>query len=636
MTQANLDVQDGDQTDQLIIFNGINGETGEYLQKPLKPEDVRDIARDEFKNEDNRKKLEEIGEKAKDKDKKYFGLPKSVNPGDLAQTGWGIIFPSLEASRTAEIKEKLKSLLDHRKEQVGEEKYKEFKYNESQTAEAFLGLQFAEDGAIADLKKIPYYLLIVGSPEEIPYKFQHALDLTYAVGRIYFEHLDDYERYASNVVNAERGKHSRPRRAVFWSVKNQRDKATKLSTEYLVSPLSEWMESNIENWEVQTFCEQEATKACLKELLGGSKTPAFLFTASHGLGFDKGHEQQLSHQGALLCQDWSGAGSIEPRVYFSADDVKDNDDLRGLIAFHFACHSVGTPQLDYLARYQPEKPKELAPYPFVARLPQRLLSRGALAIIGHVERISPSSFIGEHGIERLSAFKETLTCLIKNGHPVGSAVESFNLEYSSLTSRVLEKVQDPTTEPSDLSNSYLLLKNTRSYAILGDPAVRLAVSNDPNSEQPINKLENSPLLPSELERSIEESIEEDTAKDIVTRDLVVSERDQPEPDEHIPHQTNHQLIQVLEQFANTVEQATPHELEYLWSTFEDAKKQLCEVEKKLEFLKLKQVKLQLIQSLEEYIDITQTALSDRAKDSPTIAVTIEAATELLNSLKQLS
>jgi hypothetical protein len=108
-------------------------------------------------------------------------------------------------------------------------------------------------------------------------------------------------------------------------------------------------------WTVEQVLAQEATKSRLSQLLGGPETPALLSTASHGMGFAKGHPRQLAHQGALLCQDWPGPsawhgqGTIPAEHYFAADDVGEDARLLGLVAFHFACCGAGTPRWDDFA-----------------------------------------------------------------------------------------------------------------------------------------------------------------------------------------------------------------------------------------------------------------------------------------------
>src|SRR6185369_7057447 len=120
-----------------------------------------------------------------------------------------------------------------------------------------------------------------------------------------------------------------------------------------------------------------------------TKPPAFLFTASHGMGFPLGHPKQSDSQGALLCQDWPGLGQIGPEHYFAASDLTDEARVHGMIAFHFACYGAGTPAFDRFIYEPGESPEPIAKEAFISALPKKLLSHskgGALAVIGHVER----------------------------------------------------------------------------------------------------------------------------------------------------------------------------------------------------------------------------------------------------------
>jgi hypothetical protein len=270
-------------------------------------------------------------------------------------------------------------------------------------------------------------------------------------------------------------------------VHNSDDRATQLSADRLIKPLSESVSLDKPDWSVQTILREEATKSRLSQLIGGADTPAVLFTASHGVSFPKDHPRQFPHQGALICQDWPGPiqwkGELDAdNHYFCADDVSDDAKLLGLIAFHFACYGAGTPQTDDFFRQTDIQRQDIAPHAFVAKLPQKLLSHpkgGALAVIGHVERAWGCSFMWKRAGEQLDVFQSTLKRLME-GHPIGSAIEFFNERYAELSSDLsshLDNIRHGTPANDwDLANIWTANNDARNYAIVGDPAVRLMVA----------------------------------------------------------------------------------------------------------------------------------------------------------------
>jgi hypothetical protein len=477
---------------ELLTFNGINGATGEYELAPMSAHDIASVALGEELDPEHLQELQDRRARAAEA---MLGPVEGVDEKNLAETGWGVIFAhSDEASGAAAgMKEALGELLAHRREQATRQAghtYREFTgvdaYRPGESKLRFLERHGVGPGP-ADPDKMPYYLLLVGSPEAIPYRFQYQLDVQYAVGRIHFDTLEAYAQYARSVVEAETGGVALPREAVFFGVRNRGDRATTLSADELVEPLGEEFAAHQSDWLVETLLAEEASKGQLGRLLGGDKTPAVLFSASHGMGFPSGDPRQLPHQGALLCQDWPGPhewrDAIPEDFYFSADDVGDEARLLGLMAFFFACYGAGTPLLDDFAHRAFRDREAIAPQAFVAGLPRRLLGHpkgGALAVIGHVERAWGYSFAWGRARRQLAVFESTLRRLM-GGHPVGSAIEYFNERYAELSTELSMMLEDiefgGERDDVGLAGLWTANNDARAYTVIGDPAVRLPVAD---------------------------------------------------------------------------------------------------------------------------------------------------------------
>ena len=222
--------------DDLLYFNGINGESGEYDLPPMSAAELSNF----IKGEASPENLSELRYRHESKGLKHLGVKEGVDPKRLDESGWGIVFAH---DADPAIQEALGPLLQLRQGQAGE-RFRVYAggdgYRPGESKSAWLARPPRKVGpGPADPDKVPYYLLICGSPEQIPYRFQTQLDVQYAVGRIHFDTLDEYANYARSVAEAEGGSLNLPRRMGFLGVANPMDQATNLSAKQLVAPLKE-------------------------------------------------------------------------------------------------------------------------------------------------------------------------------------------------------------------------------------------------------------------------------------------------------------------------------------------------------------------------------------------------------------
>lgn len=511
-----------------LVFNGINAVTGDYGRSPVPAKELAKLIQGKPSPEDYRAfvayqrtlgalsdledRLQRVTEaelelraveaeiNQQELKRKVSQAPMPVKPGagdpsNVKDVGWAIVFPAdMNPTLREQIKEALQPLLELRASQASDL----FRlcdgtaaYRPGERKDQYCNRLGIAPGA-ADPREFPYYVMLVGTPEDIPYRFQYQLDVMRGVGRLDFEDdLDAYAVYARNVVAAETGQVRLSRRMALFGTENPGDRATHLSARYLVRPLFENLTASPGPqelalqypWEIVAphIGEGQATRGRLGELLGqnGGDTPSLLFTATHGLEFPANHPDQLSHQGALLCQEWPGPGHEVTRdTYFAGEDLDASTNLLGMVAMVFACYGAGTPALDQFALQAFKVRERIAPRGFTAALPRQMLQRGALAVIGHVERAWGYSFISPRGDLEHQAFVTALRTLM-NGQPVGLATDaSFNLRYAAMSSDLSATLEELLWDPEylsayELAHRWTASNDARSYTVIGDPAVSI-------------------------------------------------------------------------------------------------------------------------------------------------------------------
>jgi hypothetical protein len=98
-------------SEELMVFNGINGVSGDYLLPPMTLQDIAKIAQGEKLDE---KHLNELKWRHRQSTEAHLGVKEGVDPKNLAETGWGIIFAH---NADPAIREALSELLGHRRQQ---------------------------------------------------------------------------------------------------------------------------------------------------------------------------------------------------------------------------------------------------------------------------------------------------------------------------------------------------------------------------------------------------------------------------------------------------------------------------------------------------------------------------------------
>src|SRR5262249_51170570 len=149
--------------------------------------------------------VNEILHRVSSNDANDFLRVADIDPNNLADAGWGIVF-----SRNTDpaVHKALEPLIKHRHHQVSDARlFKVFDgptaYRSGDTVTSWLSRSSVELAQVDPFQGVPLHLAIVGSPEQIPFEFQYLLDTYWSVGRLCFDTPTEYAAYAEQVVDYE-------------------------------------------------------------------------------------------------------------------------------------------------------------------------------------------------------------------------------------------------------------------------------------------------------------------------------------------------------------------------------------------------------------------------------------------------
>lgn len=205
---------------------------------------------------------------------------------DREHVGWGVVL-----AEGAQIPAPLQELISQRRGPVF--RYikgwdYEFVLLRNHDAGKDIDINAAPRGTAADA--LPEYLLIYGSPDEVPWQFQYVLNANRCVGRLHLTGKP-LENYINALMSGEWEKGSapaevtNPSRAVIWAVEHGGGDITDLMRNAIAVPLVEELREDGQLGAGVRFLDGGAKPAEAGELAStlGADRPGLIVTTSHGM-----------------------------------------------------------------------------------------------------------------------------------------------------------------------------------------------------------------------------------------------------------------------------------------------------------------------------------------------------------------
>lgn len=401
---------------------------------------------------------------------------------DLTRTGWAVLYG---AQVSADIKAALQGLIAFRRGLVGSDEMcpvfgdENHPYTPGQSASDWLsGLKLESNAQVPRHSPVPYYVMIVASPEDIPFEFQFELDVYWGVGRLWLgDNPKAYAAYGDAVIANETTRQTAVKKELrFFAPRFDGDQATELVNDDLVKKLVDGGIVDDYGFTASVTTGADATKQALLDLYGLKQDrPAIYFVASHGLlcKSTANLDYLTRTMGAIMTQPWNPANAPTEDTFVASRHLKAID-LSGTFHILCACFGAGWPRVSSYDQ------AVLSPSAMVAYLPQKLLANGALAVLGHIDRAWSYSYVsdtGKDGIDRTQEYEGILAAMMTSGWRVGYSTDKFNIRWKALGDNIAELERSQSYDSAEqLHNLWVERDDARGYVLLGDPAVKLNLS----------------------------------------------------------------------------------------------------------------------------------------------------------------
>jgi hypothetical protein len=432
---------------------------------------------------------------ARPQDRKASTFLKPEEPADEAnwrdpRVGWGLVLPDNPKLRPRQLAtaddapEPLRRLL-HARPDAPVLRYRH------ETSSTHLRRHYP-DGTAQDLAlvgsergvgkgELPLFLLLFGTPAEIPWRFQFLLNQTAAVGRLALRD-DALDRYVTHLIADWSSARSDEHAAVVWAVDHGEGDISHLMREVIARPVFDKYaaDEDLRDRSLLVGADGAGTSVTADALIDAlaDRRPAVVVTTSHGMTGPLNDTEALVGNLGLPVD--ATFRVLEPKRLLSRWEPD------GVIWYAHACCSAGSDARTAFRGVVPEGSEVArilsgvaAAGTHIAPLADALLSapKPARAFIGHVEPTFDWTISDPRTGQPLTAsIRSALYDGLYQPSPIGHALRQFYRHVGDLFGArdlAYEEFNDGADTLGIALANQLAALDRRSMVMIGDPTVQI-------------------------------------------------------------------------------------------------------------------------------------------------------------------